>query len=134
MLLFFSSVLVLCIFTCDGFSSSIRCLRRVAPGSYRKTNGLTTPSALLRSKNVQLKLSDKSEPQASTDSGLKLDISLLKPFLDIAVPFFKNDKTARNSLIGVFALTLLNSGVSVAFSYISRYCRLLIYITIYTCT
>jgi vitamin B12/bleomycin/antimicrobial peptide transport system ATP-binding/permease protein len=40
--------------------------------------------------------------------------------LNIAVPFFKDDKTARNSLFGVVALTLLNSGVSVAFSYISR--------------
>ena len=36
------------------------------------------------------------------------------------MPFFKDDKTARNSLVGVVALTLLNSGVSVAFSYISR--------------
>lgn len=36
------------------------------------------------------------------------------------VPFFKQDKVARESLIGVGALTLLNSGISVAFSYISR--------------
>ena len=31
-------------------------------------------------------------------SNLKLDISQLKPFLKIAVPFFKEDKPARNSV------------------------------------
>lgn len=59
-------------------------------------------------------------PKTSNFTDLQLGISQLKPFLNIAVPFFKDDKTARNSLIGVVALTLLNSGVSVAFSYISR--------------
>jgi ABC-type uncharacterized transport system fused permease/ATPase subunit len=58
--------------------------------------------------------------KTSNFTDLQLGISQLKPFLNIAVPFFKDDKTARNSLIGVVALTLLNSGVSVAFSYISR--------------
>jgi ABC-type uncharacterized transport system fused permease/ATPase subunit len=51
---------------------------------------------------------------------LRLNLGQLKPFLDIAVPFFKEDETAKRSLIGVVALTLLNSGISVAFSYISR--------------
>ena len=41
---------------------------------------------------------------------LSLSLSQIKPFLDIAVPFFKEDKVARNSLGGVIALTLLNSG------------------------
>ena len=50
---------------------------------------------------------------------VSLNLGQLKPFLDIAVPFFKEDDTARNNLIGVGALTLLNS-ISVAFSYISR--------------
>ena len=58
--------------------------------------------------------------KTSNFTELQLGLSQLKPFLNIAVPFFKDDKTARNSLIGVVALTLLNSGVSVAFSYISR--------------
>ena len=61
-----------------------------------------------------------SGPKTSNFTDLQLGLSQLKPFLNIAVPFFKDDKTARNSLIGVVALTLLNSGVSVAFSYISR--------------
>lgn len=50
----------------------------------------------------------------------QLSFSQLVPFLKIAKPFFQEDKVARDSLIGVVALTLLNSGVSVAFSYISR--------------
>ena len=50
----------------------------------------------------------------------QLSFSQLIPFLKIAKPFFQEDKVARDSLIGVVALTLLNSGVSVAFSYISR--------------
>ena len=53
-------------------------------------------------------------------TNLALTFSQLKPFLDIAVPFFKEDKTARNSLGAVGALTLANSAVSVMFSYISR--------------
>jgi hypothetical protein len=51
---------------------------------------------------------------------LSLNLSQFKPFWNIAMPFFKEDETARSSLIAVVALTLLNSGVSVAFSYISR--------------
>jgi ABC-type uncharacterized transport system fused permease/ATPase subunit len=51
---------------------------------------------------------------------LTLSLDQLKPFLDIAVPFFKEDKQARDSLISIGVFTLLNSGVSVAFSYISR--------------
>ena len=65
-------------------------------------------------------LESKGGIKKSNFTDLQLGISQLKPFLNIAVPFFKDDKTARNSLVGVVALTLLNSGVSVAFSYISR--------------
>ena len=50
-----------------------------------------------------------SGPKTSNFTDLQLGLSQLKPFLNIAVPFFKDDKTARNSLIGVVALTLLNS-------------------------
>lgn len=58
-----------------------------------------------------------TEPQQKQ---LSLDFSQLKPFLRIAIPFFKEDEVARSSIIGVTALTLLNSGISVAFSYVSR--------------
>lgn len=59
----------------------------------------------------------------SSDALLKnltLGFSQLRPFLNIAIPFFQNDEKARRSLLEVSGLTLLNSGVSVAFSYISR--------------
>lgn len=58
--------------------------------------------------------------KGNVTESLSLDFSQLKPFLKIAVPFFKEDKVGRDSLLGVIALTLLNSGISVAFSYISR--------------
>jgi vitamin B12/bleomycin/antimicrobial peptide transport system ATP-binding/permease protein len=58
------------------------------------------------------------ENEVATD--ISLTLNQLKPFLDIAVPFFKTDDVARRSLIGVFAMTLLNSGISVVFSFVSR--------------
>jgi ABC-type uncharacterized transport system fused permease/ATPase subunit len=53
-------------------------------------------------------------------TNLTIGISQLQPFLKIAIPFFKEDIVARNSLIGLGGVTLLNAGVSVAFSYVSR--------------
>ncbi|CAM9601862.1 unnamed protein product [Choristocarpus tenellus] len=44
----------------------------------------------------------------------------LRLFWDMSVPFFKEDDSSKWLLGGVVALTLLNSGVSVAFSYIGR--------------
>eukprot|EP00752_Nemacystus_decipiens_P001729 g1672.t1 len=41
-------------------------------------------------------------------------------FVEMSTPFFKEDKAGRWLLATVVALTLLNSGVSVAFSYIGR--------------
>ncbi|CAN0334658.1 unnamed protein product [Pylaiella littoralis] len=41
-------------------------------------------------------------------------------FVEMSIPFFKEDNAARWLLATVVALTLLNSGVSVAFSYIGR--------------
>lgn len=61
-----------------------------------------------------------AEISSNSTEMLALGFSQLLPFLQIAKPFFQEDKVARNSLVGVAALTLLNSGISVAFSYISR--------------
>lgn len=61
-----------------------------------------------------------SEVSTSARANVTMGLSQIKPFLNIAVPFFKDDEVARKSLIGVVALTLLNSGISVAFSYLSR--------------
>ena len=59
----------------------------------------------------------KQTAASSNSSNLSLTFSQLKPFLDIATPFFRDDKTARNSLIAVVALTLLNSGLSISFHF-----------------
>ena len=88
-------------------------LKHAAPG--RDTSKVSVLAATIGGD-----LENKGGIKKSNFTDLQLGISQLKPFLNIAVPFFKDDKTARNSLIGVVALTLLNSGVSVAFSYISR--------------
>jgi putative ATP-binding cassette transporter len=77
--------------------------------SVDQLDGVIPPKALLPPKN---------ESQSSAD--LQLGFSQLQPFLKIAVPFFQNDEKARNGLIAVLAVTLLNSGVSVVFSYVSR--------------
>eukprot|EP00903_Cladosiphon_okamuranus_P021121 g19402.t1 len=55
------------------------------------------------------------EPRQGAD--LQKQIGL---FVDMSTPFFKEDKAGRWLLATVVALTLLNSGVSVAFSYIGR--------------
>ncbi|CBJ27203.1 putative ABC transporter Nda [Ectocarpus siliculosus] len=57
----------------------------------------------------------ENEPRQGAD--LKTQIGL---FVEMSTPFFKEDNGARWLLATVVALTLLNSGVSVAFSYIGR--------------
>jgi len=65
-------------------------------------------------------LNSTSSASGISSDSLVLGLKQLEPFIRIAVPFFKEDKKARESLISVLALTLLNSGVSVAFSYVVR--------------
>ena len=88
--------------------------------SIKKHDGHVSRDVRLHSSSIDGADGGVSGSKTSNFTDLQLGLSQLKPFLNIAVPFFKDDKTARNSLIGVVALTLLNSGVSVAFSYISR--------------
>lgn len=94
-------------------------------GYHVSCDGFKIRSPVLRSygmhgSNDETNTGINTTPSADLQSTLTLGFSQLKPFLSIAVPFFKEDKTARRNLIGVGALTLLNSGISVAFSYISR--------------
>lgn len=49
-----------------------------------------------------------------------ISLSLLRPFLEIAIPFFREDRNAFFSLVGVVTLTLLESGLNIAFSYVRR--------------
>jgi putative ATP-binding cassette transporter len=49
-----------------------------------------------------------------------ISISQLRPFLTIAIPFFRHDRGAICSLIGLVALTLINSAMMVVFSFVKR--------------
>lgn len=44
----------------------------------------------------------------------------LKPFLQIAIPFFREDPNAFYSLLGIIILTLLQSALNISFSYVRR--------------
>ena len=44
----------------------------------------------------------------------------LKPFLQIAIPFFREDPNAFYSLLGIIVLTLLQSALNISFSYVRR--------------
>lgn len=68
-------------------------------------------------------VSIQSAAQGSTEesnSTISLNFGQIKPFLDIAIPYFKENSEPRNLLIQVLALTLANSGISVLFSFIGR--------------
>jgi len=89
-----------------------------APDAYYSRSRAPPPLRMA----LEQKLGDENEREGFDvqDMGaLKEQAGL---FWNMAAPFFRDedDKTGRNLLIGVIGLTLLNSGVSVAFSYIGR--------------
>ena len=49
-----------------------------------------------------------------------ISLAQLKPFLQIAIPFFKEDPTAFYSLLAIITLTLLSSALNISFSYVRR--------------
>ncbi|CAM9134530.1 unnamed protein product [Ascophyllum nodosum] len=63
--------------------------------------------------------SNDQDQESETRKGAALD-QQIRLFVEMSTPFFKEDTGARWLLATVVALTLLNSGVSVAFSYIGR--------------
>uniref|UniRef100_A0A6V1QMT5 ABC transporter domain-containing protein n=1 Tax=Heterosigma akashiwo TaxID=2829 RepID=A0A6V1QMT5_HETAK len=89
-----------------------------APDAYYSRSRAPPPLRMA----LEQKLGDENEREGFDvqDMGaLKEQAGL---FWNMAAPFFRDedDKTGRNLLVGVIGLTLLNSGVSVAFSYIGR--------------
>ena len=76
---------------------------------------IATPSA--SKQNV-----DKALIAGDPASNEKKNISLaqLRPFLEIAIPFFREDRAAFCSLIGIVILTLLESALLILFSYTRR--------------
>lgn len=49
-----------------------------------------------------------------------ISLSQLRPFLEIATPFFREDRNAFCSLVGIVSLTLIQSALNIAFSYVRR--------------
>lgn len=97
----------------------LSCLGYALPGrSLHPLRAATTSLSTTNANNVPQPTQPSNQTADIHD--LALGWKQLKPFLNIAVPFFKQDKTARNSLLALSALTLINSGISVAFSYVSR--------------
>eukprot|EP00981_Chlorochromonas_danica_P015014 scaffold9977_cov169-Ochromonas_danica.AAC.1 len=99
---------------------ALSCLGYALPGrpSLHPLRATTTSLCTTNANNIPQPT--ESSNQTTNIPDLALGWKQLKPFLNIAVPFFKKDKTARNSLLALSALTLINSGISVAFSYVSR--------------
>lgn len=63
----------------------------------------------------------EEEEEEPTAEKKRRDVSrLLKLFSRLALPYWRAEKSARRDLAGVVALTFLQSGVSVMFSFISR--------------
>ncbi|CAM9431018.1 unnamed protein product, partial [Chrysoparadoxa australica] len=64
---------------------------------------------------------DETKDEEADDSVLSRDLlKQFELFKSTALPFFQEEKEAKLMLAGVLALTFLNSGVSVAFSYIGK--------------
>ena len=49
-----------------------------------------------------------------------ISLAQLRPFLEIAIPFFKEDRNAFCSLVGIVILTLIESALNIGFSYVRR--------------
>jgi hypothetical protein len=68
----------------------------------------------------------RTEHTKTTNTRKNITLSQIRPFLEIAIPFFKTDRTAFCSLVGVVVLTLIESALNIAFSYV-RSCVCLIH-------
>ncbi|KAI0562078.1 ABC transporter type 1 [Gracilaria domingensis] len=82
----------------------------------------TTPTSLFRNPPPASNGVDKSETTNETETERKRrEVGrLLSLFSRLALPYWRAEKQARRDLAGVVALTFLQSGVSVLFSYVSR--------------
>jgi F0F1-type ATP synthase membrane subunit c/vacuolar-type H+-ATPase subunit K len=104
-------------------SSTVQ-LRQVS--QIRAQASASRSAVLLRSSTVQLRaLQDEAADSIAAFEeppvNKTIDIaSQLSQYYSLSLPFFKEERNAKILLAGLLALTLANSGVSVAFSYIGR--------------
>ena len=61
-----------------------------------------------------------SEAEPSELSDFERLTGLFRAFKEMAIPYYQESKSGRWLFAGMFGLTLLNSGVSVAFSYVGK--------------
>lgn len=67
-----------------------------------------------------LRKSGPDQVDKTSGSKPKMQFAQIKTFLKIAYPFFKEDSSARCSLLGLVILTLLDSAITIVFSYVKR--------------
>lgn len=69
----------------------------------------------------EVALEDKGDPEEPEVEKKRRDVGrLAKLFFRLALPYWKKERRAKMDLAAVLALTFLQSGISVGFSYISR--------------
>jgi ABC-type uncharacterized transport system fused permease/ATPase subunit len=76
-----------------------------------------SPNLLPNSPNVGEKLEHAKRTDATRK---KISLVQIRPFLEIAIPFFKTNRTAFYSLVGIIILTLIKSSLFIVFSYVKR--------------
>lgn len=79
---------------------------------------MSTPAvespATEQTKLSRTKMAEKVVPRK------QISMAQLRPFLEIAIPFFKEDRNASCSLLGIVILTLVQSALNIGFSYVRR--------------
>lgn len=63
---------------------------------------------------------DRSARKQNSDRERKMALAQIKPFLRIAIPFFRENRAASCCLFGLVCLTLVNSAMTILFSYVKR--------------
>ena len=83
---------------------------------------VTATSSTSKQNTIPANTAEKAVIAGDPASNEKKNISLaqLRPFLEIAIPFFREDRAAFCSLIGIVILTLLESALLILFSYTRR--------------
>jgi len=92
---------------------------------YRFSNNFGGKSPhVTRVSKLQASISPDEEPTLSEKKSEEFDFEILKKqaaaFWEMSLPYFKESKSGRWLFAGMVGLTLLNSGVSVTFSYVLR--------------
>lgn len=78
---------------------------------------MITPAEQRRAVKIDLKLADEN---ANAQKSQGPSLSQLRPFLEIAIPFFREDRAAFYCLMGIVLLTLTKAALLIFFSYVRR--------------